>query len=373
LGFAASLLPVVLWVGAIWSAGHHEIVVRLVKEHFLGPLLHGWSFDGAWWYYCIALPLMLLPWVVLIFFPNWLGFFSKGTFRAIAGAFRGAYQGLAFVWLSLICAGAWFIFLSPKQPQDLLPLFPPLAVIAGRLVLSLSPLRNMLLQRFLALFLILACLIFAVLPVYLNGQALSVLGWIGSLGIPVLHVQIGGVYIMAAACLAAGCLFIGGISSRRPEGTLLVMLLLAAVLAYPVCALAAPSLDKILSPEGDAQQTRRYVDEGYAAFRLGVKTAPFVYYSDGAGLTALRDAVELESRLLEKKKFILLVGENEWNRLEPKPPLAKEKSFWLAGERYVLFVHDREETSPGAADPGEPPGAPDRDSSAPAPNPNPGL
>jgi hypothetical protein len=237
----------------------------------------------------------------------------------------------------------------------------------------------MLLQRLLALFLILAGLIFAVLPVYLNGQAPSVLNWLGSLGIPVLHVEIGGVYVMAAACLAAGCLFIGGLSSRRPEGTLLVMLLLAAALAYPVCALAAPSLDKILSPRDISLEIRRYAEKGYAAFSLGVQPAPFVYYAEGAGLTALQDIAALESRLGEGEKFILLAGEEEWNKARPLP--GEAKSFRLAAEKYVLLVHDGpssgaltppvEETSPGAAGPAEDPGAADSGSPARAPERNP--
>jgi 4-amino-4-deoxy-L-arabinose transferase-like glycosyltransferase len=361
LGFFASLLPVVLWVGSIWAAGHHELVVLLIKKHFLGPIVQGWQFEGVWWYYCLALPLLLLPWILLVLFPNWLGFFSKGTFKAIAGAFRGAYQGLSFVWLSLICAAAGFLFLSSKNPLDLLPLLPPLAIIAGRLVLSLSPLRSMLLQRLLAVLLIIVALVFAVLPVYLSGKALSVLDFIGALGIPVLNVEIGGAYIIAVAFLAAGCLFIGGLNSRRPESTLLLMLLLVTGLAYPVSTFTAPSLDKMLSPKSAAQELRQYVDAGYTAFSFGVEVDPYVYYADGAPLTFLApDSASLDRVLHEDKKIILLAGLDSLNELQGKAELSEVKKFRLAEKEYVLLVNALKPSAPpAAAAPAETPSAED--------------
>ncbi|MDR1241635.1 MAG: hypothetical protein LBM00_02460 [Deltaproteobacteria bacterium] len=371
LGFIASLLPVVLWVGSIWASGHHEVVVRLIREHFIGPVLNGWQFNEAWWYYCLVLPLMLLPWAFLILFPNWLGLFSKGAFKVIAGAFRGAYQGLSFTWLSLLCAGAGFLFLSSKQPAALLLLVPPLAIIAGRLILGLSPLRNMFLHRLFALFFILLALIFAVLPVYISGQAPSVLDWLGGLGIPVLGVEIGGAYIIALACLVAGCLFIGGLNSRRPEGMLLVMLLLVTGLSWPVSLLAAPSLDKIMSPQSACPELEQYAGNGYAALSLGVPVAPFVHQTGGAGMTLLQDAEALERMRNENGKFILLAEAEAWDKLPEKPALTEVRKFRLAAGQYVLLAHEGAATAPAEA--GQTPagaavtGAPEEETASSAP------
>jgi hypothetical protein len=292
---------------------------------------------------------MLLPWIFLILFPNWLGLFSKGAFKVIAGAFRGAYQGLSFTWLSLLCAGAGFLFLSSKQPSALLLLVPPLAIIAGRLVLGLSPWRNMFLHRLFALFFVLLALNFAVLPVYIIGQAPSVLDWLGSLGSPVLGVEIGGVYIIALACLVAGCLFIGGLNSRRPEGLLLVMLFLVTGLSCPVSRLAAPSLDKILSPQTACPELEQYADNGYAALSLGVPVAPFVHQTNGAGMTLLQDTEALERMRNENGKFILLAEAEVWDKLPEQPALTEVRKFRLAAGQYVLLAHEGTAGAPSEA------------------------
>ena len=337
LGFIFSLLPVVLWVGVIWADGHYEVVVRIIKEQFLGAVLLGWDYSGPWWYYLIALPVLLLPWVFLVIFPNWLGLASKETALAAKEAFRGSRQGLAFVWLALICALFSFFLLSLKSPLDILLLFAPLSIVAGRIILGLSPLRNMLLQRILAVFFLLLAFAFAVLPVYFSGRAESVLGWLGNFGLPVLGIDIGGVFIISLAFLAAGCLLIGPVNARRPESTLLVVLFLVVGISYPVSTMSAPSLGKLLSPAESAQELTSYVERGYKPLTFGVDGAPFAYYA-GGNLPSMTDAEYAELRETGGRAVLLLDSELWPDVPEELDWFIDAGRFSLAGQKYSLFV-----------------------------------
>ncbi|MDR1124669.1 MAG: hypothetical protein LBM64_01195 [Deltaproteobacteria bacterium] len=351
LGFIFSLLPVLLWVGVIWADGHYEVVVRIIREQFIGAILLGWDYSGPWWYYLGALPVLLLPWVFLAIFPNWPGLASRETALAAKEAFRGSRQGLAFVWLALLCALFSFFLLSLKSPLDILLLFAPLSIVAGRIILGLSPLRNMLLQRILAVFFLVLAFAFAVLPVYFSGRAESVLGWLGDFGLPVLGVDIGGVFIISLAFLAAGCLLIGPVNARRPESTLLVVLVLVVGISCPLAGLGAPSLGKLLSPAENGQQLERYVEHGYTPLAWGVDGAPFAYYANSRVGTATEEALRAGAEGADN--FILLTSRPAWENLEARSELALVESFRLAGEDYLLLT-DRplpEEEAEGASMP----------------------
>lgn len=351
LGFIFSLLPVVLWVGVIWADGHYEVVVRIIKEQFIGAVLLGWDYSGPWWYYLIALPVLLLPWVFLVIFPNWLGLASKETALAAKEAFRGSRQGLAFVWLALFCALFSFFFLSLKGPLDTLLLFAPLSIVAGRIVLGLSPLRNMLLQRILAVFFLVLAFAFAVLPVYFSGRAESVLGWLGNFGLPVLGVDIGGVFIISLAFLAAGCLLIGPVNARRPESTLLVVLFLVVGISIPVSSLSAPSLGKLLSPAESAAKLSLYVEQGYTPLAFGVDGAPFAYYAGVPVQPATPESLAAEEGA-EGSLFVLLTSPAARDGLTLMPSLPVLESFRLAGVDYLLLATEALPDAGGAILPG---------------------
>ncbi|MDL2306530.1 hypothetical protein LJC48_00680 [Desulfovibrio sp. OttesenSCG-928-C06] len=305
LGFAFSLLPVVVWAGSIWAEGHYEVVVTLVREQIWGTLLHSLNYPESWWYYLVVLPLLLFPWILLVIFPHWAGFFSKETGEAIKGAFRGDHQGLAYVWLVFICALAGFLLLSSKSPLELMPLLAPVSIIAGRILLKLSPVRNMLLQRCYAVLLLVLAFGCAVIPVYMSGKAPSVLAWLGSLGVPQLGIDIGGVFIAAAIFLAAGCLFLGAVSSRRPEGTLVILLLMIVGLSYPAGVLTAPSLGPVLSPKRLSSDIAAHAAQGFKPYALGMSGDALAYYS-GVEVTALPGPDSLASLLSAGGKIVLV-------------------------------------------------------------------
>ncbi|MDR2892449.1 MAG: hypothetical protein LBV80_05125 [Deltaproteobacteria bacterium] len=314
LGFVFSLLPAIFWIGSIWADGHHEVVARILDEQFVGPLRNLWSYPGAWWYYCL-LPMLFMPWVLLIFFPHWRGMFSRETRQAVKSAFRGDHQGISFVWISFVCALAAFFLLSEKQPLNLLTVAAPFAIITGRMALGLSPLRNLLLQRCFAVICLLLALICAIVPVYLSGKATAILGWLDWLGLPVLGIDLGGVFIIAALLLAAGCLLLGAVNSRRPEGSLLIMLLLAVGLSWPLGALTAPSLDQLLSPQRVSRTIAAYAEQDYTPLALGTNPAPFAYYS-GLRIEMLERANE-QSTQLETGETV----RKPWDVRNPLPEL----------------------------------------------------
>lgn len=341
LCLAFSFLPRTLWAGFIWSEGFHDVVVAMFREQFWGTLMNSLNYPEPWWYYLIILPLLLLPWVLLVIFPHWGGLFSKEMRQAVKGAFRGDHQGLSFVWIALVCAFAGFFLFSDKRPLNLLVLFAPIAIIAGRLTLGLSPMRNMLLQRCYSVLFIGLALVFAVAPVYLSGKAQSVLGWLGTLGVPVIGLEIGGVFIIAAAFLAAGCLYLGAVNSRRPESTLLIMLALMTCVSFPLSTMTGPSLGKMLSPAPLAREIGRYAENGYQPAALDVSPRPFVYYAQRE--IPQLDAITELNELAASGRFILLADVERWDAtpedFRGAPSMVEAGRFRLAGKDYVLLAH----------------------------------
>jgi hypothetical protein len=148
------------------------------------------------------------------------------------------------------------------------------------------------------------------------------------------------------------------------------MLFLVTGLSCPVARLAAPSLDKILSPQIACPELRQYAGNGYAALSLGVPVAPFVHQTDGAGMTLLQDAETLERMRDENRKFILLAEAEAWDKLPEKPALTEVRKFRLAAGRYVLLAYAGTAGAPSGEEqvPAEEavPGAPEEET-APAP------
>jgi 4-amino-4-deoxy-L-arabinose transferase-like glycosyltransferase len=97
-----------------------------IHEHFTRFATHEHARQQPWWYFSVVLAAGLLPWLV----PVVRG--ALAGFRRDAGAPPGSFEADRFV---LVWAVAVFVFFAPsgsKLAPYILPMLPPLALLAGR-------------------------------------------------------------------------------------------------------------------------------------------------------------------------------------------------------------------------------------------------
>ncbi len=353
LGVVFALLPVLLWLGNIWAAGDHEIVMRMLKEQVWNKAFGDAPRNEPWWYYFAVLPALWLPWTFLPLLAPWHKLLGSGVISGLRSARHGEKQGLAFVWITFLSGLALLSLIHNKQPLYLVPLLGPLAVISGRAVLGLSPVRGMLLQRFTAVLLFLLALCFVLLPVYYSGNVPSVLSWLESFQLPEWEIKLHGIFLLAVILLGAICLLIGIVKARRPESTLLIMLLAVTLFSYPMSTMTMPSLDKVLSSKDASVEIRRYAGLGYYPVSFGVYNGVFSYYS-GEVIHETDDWAELDRLIAFNPKVVIAMSAKRWERWTLNPDLREIMRFWLFSGEYVLLlrntaVDEQEPPLPGQA------------------------
>lgn len=337
LGALFSLLPCIIWLGALWADGHTEFVgVFLLAQVAHMPFVQS---PDTWWLALATLPLLCLPWVALVLFIPWHRALASSTRTAFKQSFRGDHQGLAFIWLSVAASIVGIAALRGHESSLMLPAVALMSIPAGRIVLQLSTLRNSLLQKLFAVLCLPIAAALVLVPMYMKGDASSLLGWMEYLLLPKWNIEVAGCFILAAVLLAGFCLFIGTLNARRPEGTLLVMVLLATLCAYPFARWTMPSLDPVMSPKAGADMLAPYVEQGYAPLGYKIPQGAFAYY-----LSAPVEEITLQSRLLtalqEKPKAALTMPEREWKGWYYASEMREAGTFWMGGARYVIALQN---------------------------------
>lgn len=339
LGLFFALLPLLIWLGSIWATGQHDVVIQMLKEQvWIKAFGDAWHSE-PWWWYLAVLPAMWLPWSFLLLVRPWHQLFSRKNWEAIKSACSGERQGLAFVWISFIGAFVLISVISSKQPVYLIPLMGPLAVLTGRGVLLLSPARSMILQRLLAVMFFILAVFFVIIPVYYSGDIPSFFSWLEYLKLPEWEVRINGIFLLAVVMLIATCLLIGVIKARRPESTLLVMLLCATLFSYPLSTMSMPSLDEVVSSRAASIEIRRYERMGYYTVSFKVYSGVFSYYS-GLVINETGDWNELDRMVAEHPKVIVAMGANRWKDWTHNPGFTEIMRFWMLSHEYVLLLRN---------------------------------
>ncbi len=119
------------WFVAVSRANPEFFQFFFIYEHFDRYLSPGHRRTGAWWYFVPLLAVGSLPWLLVL---------AVGVRRAWREAVP---NGLGFSWgrFALVWAGFIFLFFSAsssKLPAYILPMFAPLALVTGWLLVRLD-------------------------------------------------------------------------------------------------------------------------------------------------------------------------------------------------------------------------------------------
>jgi hypothetical protein len=313
----------------------------------------GYAASSPWWYYLAALPLFWLPWSLLP--PLHLG---GGLFRGLKNARREENQGLAFVWIALLGGLALLSTLNYKEPAHLLPLLGPLAVLSGRGVLGLSPLRSLILQRLIALIFLASAAALALLPLYYSGNMpAALLSWLRHLPLPVLEIKPAGLFALPVIMLAGFVLCLGTVKARRPENLLLLVPLICTLFSYPLLRFTLPSLSENLSPQKVSQIIKQETENGFEPLAVNAPAWAFSYYA-GHNIAQAQNRDEAMERAQSGAKLLLITPLEE-SAAWLKDGLFRETlRFWLFSSEYALMARldsPEEETPPEVMEENAPP------------------
>lgn len=336
LGILFALLPVTLWLGNIWAGGQHDVVLKMLKEQIWVKAFGKAWHNEAWWYYLAVLPALWLPWSFVPLAAPWRRVFSRDAWAALKSSRNGDRQGLAFIWMFLIGAFVLISFINHKQPVYLVPLMGPLAVVTGRATLRLSPFGSAMLQRIMAAFFFFMAVAFVLLPVYYSGDTPSFFSWLGKLDLPEWEVKVNGIFLLAVVMLGLACLLVGVLKARRPESTLLVVLVGVTLFSYPLSTMTMPSLDPVVSSRSASVELRRYADLGYYPVSFKIYSGVFSYYS-GMTVKETADWTELERIVAAHPKVIVAMSASRWEEWTQHPGFTEVMRFWMFSVEYVLL------------------------------------
>lgn len=336
IGLAAGLLVPLLWLAAIyWQTGSPDFIIdSLVKEQVLQRAADTFHHKESWHYYLIRLPLMFLPWTLLILALPWSRALKAETRAALTASRTPAGEGSAFLWCMVLSSVALLSALSGKILIYFLPALPALAFLAARAVLRLNGGRAALLRHSLAFFLLLCAVLLVLASLMLFGALpMPSFKWVPQWRLP----SESGFIIMAALFAAAAAMLWLGLKSSRPEGVLLVMALFATIVSYPLAATVAPSFDAVLSPKSQALLMRAYIQRGYSPATYRDYPGTYAFYAGQAvpRLPSLDEA----AALADKGPLVLAMRRSELEQWENSPScLEQVHSQWIETREYVLLA-----------------------------------
>ena len=342
LDFIIGFVIAALIIGG-WLAGlAHETSLAYIQEQVLGKQVLERAVDAfhhkaKWSYYLERLPILLMPWIVLIFCLPFHKLFTKKAFSAIMASRTPEREGQAFLWCIVLSALLLLSAISTKIIIYLLPALPAICLIAGRAVLQLSGKRATAFKLLLGLTLLLggAALFIATLKVF---GSIPLPDFIDN-HIPAWEIPTSPGFFISTGILCATALFlILGLPSSRPEGVLLTLALMSAALAYPLFGMAAPSLDTILSPKAQGQIFKQYIDEGYHPLTYDMYDGIYTYYAENT-IDEIYSLEEITAALEKHPRVIMAIQQRALNKLTGIPeclePIHKQM---IEQHEYILLA-----------------------------------
>jgi hypothetical protein len=137
-GFLLMLLGVGGWLGYLYLTGHQDYLPDIVMTQLINPVM-GEGQSLVWWYYLAALPIIWLPFTLLVLFVNW--FAVLGGIPTLWRE-RKTNGGSSWLWIWLATGVAMLSFMGAKAAFYAVPLLAPLAVLTGRSIIRLTPGRS---------------------------------------------------------------------------------------------------------------------------------------------------------------------------------------------------------------------------------------
>ncbi len=336
IGLGVGVLIPCLWLAAIyWQTGNLDFILNsLIKKQVLERALDTFHHKEAWYYYLIRLPLMLLPWVILVLFLPWRGFLGKRMREAMAASRRPEAEGLAYLWSLALSSLLLLSLLSGKILIYLLPALPAFAILGARALLGFSGGKAVLFRYAMAgllllsglLILLASLMLFDVLPVpFLEN-------------LPQWRLETnGGFFVVAVIFLLTAALIGFALRSSRPEGVLLYVALGATALGFPLAGLVAPAFDAVLSPKDQALLMRAYIDKGYTPASYNVYGGTYSFYTNHA-ITELKKQEDILP-LAAQGKLVLAMRGSSFDAWQERPAcLTEVHRQWIESKEYVLLA-----------------------------------
>lgn len=346
IGLAVGIAVSLLWFGAIYyESGNHEFILNtLLQGQVLERTLQGLHDSRAWHHYLPLVPLVLLPWTIVLFFLPYTGIVRQKGREGLAASRGPEKEGLAFLWCSVIASLLLVCLFGDRSLLHLLPAVPALAILAARAVLGFAGARAKAFQLGMAGLM----LVFGILGIVASLMLFGYLPLPSFSGISWQIAPHGSFFAVAAILLVAGALIWLGIGSARTEGVFLVMALAGLLLAYPVTGMVAGILDQYMNPQPQALMLKAYMDEGYSAHAYNTPDASYAYYAQKA-VPKTDDPATLG------ENSIVAMPKAEADAWADKPACMQEAhKQWLGTEQYVLMACPPKE----GITPGESPLAP---------------
>ncbi len=345
LGLAVFLAEIAAWAVLVYmdtgsldvltkGFWHQQIVVRAIDS---------FAHREPWWFYLPRLPLLFLPFVVLIFCLPWTRLASRGALEHLRSLRRAEGEGRAFLWCIALSALVLLSCVSGKVLIYYLPAMPAVALLIGRACLEISGIRARLFRLLMGLVPVIGGVAFLLASLILFGAILSpswldLPGWriAGNLGF----------YVAGFGLIAGGLFLLLGLRSSRPESVLLGYALVATLLSYPLARDVAPAFDQVLSPKAQSLILKSYMDKGYQAFSYRNYPGIYAYYA-GTPVKDVDSLAELPP-VPGEHGVVLAIRRKDLNDWPGKPACFKEVDarYIEHPERVLLVCPGRDQQPP---------------------------
>lgn len=324
------------WLAAIYAVNGNLDFIRdsLIQTQLIDRAVDTFHHKEPWHYYLFRVPLMMLPWALLLLFLPWGKLFSRTTREAVAASRAPEKEGLAYLWCMVLSTLVLLSALSGKIVIYFLPALPAVLILLTRAALALQGKQATRFRLCTGIFFLAGGILVLLASLMLFG----ILPFPAIKGVPQWELPIsGGYFIVAVLLLLTGAVLLQGLSSSRPEGVLLVLGISFTILVNPLAGLVAPTLDDVLSPKKQALIIRAYMQQGYTAATHNTYSGIYSFYAGGAiaELPHLDDA----AALAENNKVILVLHAKQADRWINKPACFVEVDRqWLESRQYVLLA-----------------------------------
>ncbi len=375
-GFILMLLMIAAWLGALYLDGHQDYLRDMLGSQLAGRVLEGGHHAEPWWYYLAAVPVIWLPWILVVLFVNWFAVL-RGIPRTWKS--RKTNGGSSWLWIWLVSGIAMLSVIQAKMAVYALPLLAPLAVLTGRSVMRLSPGRSRCFFSLSSALLALAGLALVAIDVYplVSPHVGSYLPPVPAVVAPWLEtlegtMYMGGVLILLAVVL----LFFTRLA--LPGGALLITSVGMMLMLQPYHAFVAPSMSALLSPRAQAEVMAAKLGEGYAPAAFNVYPGAYAWHLNllapqAEGRLAVPDlatTAERDAWLKAHPRTVMAMPEDDWKAWADKPAGAEVLlTAWMVHKPYVVaaFTPAEETAAPAAEEQTAAPEQTAPDAAAPAP------
>lgn len=348
--FAFGIMLVILlsWVMVIWLYHGNDYLLTIFNKQIVERAVDTWHHKQAWWHYFATLPAAWLPWTLILFVLPWLTWLRNPLSPILASRY-GENLGAAYLWICCITGFAFLSALSGKIVIYLLPLFPMMAILTARGIMSLSRLgSNILYFLFGLLFMLLGWLFVAIavapfaVPLIEIWAEIDIMSHI-PLEVLVYIDAMEGAGILATICFISGIALFAWVDRRQARGALLVMTIFMTALIQPLSTYSASSLDDIMSPKEQAEVMATYIEDGYTPIAYRIFPGTYTYYT-GANILDIQDKnwESLDAAVASHDKVVLAMRLSDWEKWFNSPEGMHEVHCqWIVNRAFVVVALDK--------------------------------